>query len=152
MRFVALITAALAFCLNALRAHAADTSSPVEVYVWGQQPTSAATEQTRWQRDLELRPSNTPSDVMRLTPGLIIGQHHGGGKALRTALAGTSPDASQAVLKNVPRKLKFEYAVEIRPNLARMLYPIVIVLALERPVAMINLAGDIGTQGGSFGR
>lgn len=54
---------------------------PVEVYVWGQQPTSAATEQTRWQRDLELHPSNTPSDVLRLTPGLIIGQHHGGGKS-----------------------------------------------------------------------
>lgn len=58
-----------------------NTTSPVEVYVWGQQPTSAATEQTRWQKDLELRPSNTPSDVLRLTPGLIIGQHHGGGKA-----------------------------------------------------------------------
>lgn len=59
----------------------ANTTEPVEVYVWGQQPTLAATEQTRWARDLELRPTNTPSDVMRLTPGLIIGQHHGGGKA-----------------------------------------------------------------------
>ncbi|MGZ8444223.1 MAG: hypothetical protein ACXWXZ_12560, partial [Candidatus Binatia bacterium] len=54
------------------------TNDPIEEYVWGQQPTSAATEQTRAARDLELRPSNTPSDVLRLTPGLVIGQHHGG--------------------------------------------------------------------------
>ena len=59
----------------------AQGAEPVEVYIWGQQPTSAATEQTRWARDLELRPSNTPSDVLQLTPGLLIGQHHGGGKA-----------------------------------------------------------------------
>jgi outer membrane receptor protein involved in Fe transport len=69
-------------------------SSPeaVEVYVWGHQPTSAATEQTRWQKDLELRPSNTPSDVMRLTPGLIIGQHHGGGKADQILFRGFDAD------------------------------------------------------------
>ncbi|MGH7808995.1 MAG: TonB-dependent receptor [Candidatus Binatia bacterium] len=62
------------------------------MYVWGQQPTSAATEQTRWQRDLELRPSNTPSDVMRLTPGLLIGQHHGGGKADQILFRGFDAD------------------------------------------------------------
>jgi outer membrane receptor protein involved in Fe transport len=73
-------------------AQGADASVPVEVYVWGQQPTSAATEQTRWQRDLELRPSNTPSDVMRLTPGLIIGQHHGGGKADQILFRGFDAD------------------------------------------------------------
>jgi outer membrane receptor protein involved in Fe transport len=67
-------------------------AEPVEVYIWGRQPTSAATEQTRWQRDLELRPSNTPSDVMRLTPGLIIGQHHGGGKADQILLRGFDSD------------------------------------------------------------
>jgi hypothetical protein len=73
-------------------AQAADASSPVEVYVWGQQPTSAATEQTRWERDLELRPSNTPSDVLRLTPGLIIGQHHGGGKSDQILFRGFDSD------------------------------------------------------------
>jgi len=67
-------------------------AEPVEIYIWGQQPTSAATEQTRWQRDLELRPSNTPSDVMRLTPGLIIGQHHGGGKADQILFRGFDSD------------------------------------------------------------
>lgn len=65
---------------------------PVEVYVWGQQPSSAATEQTRWQKDLELRPTNTPSDVMQLMPGLIIGQHHGGGRADQILLRGFDSD------------------------------------------------------------
>ena len=69
-----------------------NAGQPVEVYVWGQQPISAATEQTRWQRDLELRPSNTPSDVMKLTPGLIIGQHHGGGKADQILIRGLDSD------------------------------------------------------------
>ena len=73
-------------------ARSAERSQPVEVYVWGQQPTSAATEQTRWQRDLELRPSNTPSDVMRLAPGLMIGQHHGGGKADQILFRGFDSD------------------------------------------------------------
>ena len=67
-------------------------ADPIEVYTWGQQPTSAATEQTRWSKDLELRPSNTPSDVMRLVPGLIIGQHHGGGKADQILFRGFDSD------------------------------------------------------------
>lgn len=70
----------------------ANTTEPVELYTWGQQPTSAATEQTRWQKDLELRPANTPSDVLRLTPGLIIGQHHGGGKGDQILFRGFDSD------------------------------------------------------------
>ena len=70
----------------------AAAAEPTEVYVWGQQPASAATEQTRWQRDLELRPSNTPSDVLRLAPSLIIGQHHGGGKADQILFRGFDSD------------------------------------------------------------
>src|SRR5918995_6183149 len=61
--------------------HCANAGEPVEVYVWREQPTSAATEQTRWASDLELRPLTTPTDVLRLVPGLVLGQHHGGGKA-----------------------------------------------------------------------
>jgi len=81
MHVAALLLLALISARGYANAHAAEADSSVEeVYIWGQQPTSAATEQTRWQRDLQLRPSNTPSDVMRLTPGLTIGQHHGGGK------------------------------------------------------------------------
>src|SRR5512139_2456806 len=63
-----------------------------EEYVYGQQPASAATEQTRWARDLELRPSNTPSDVLELTPGLLISQHHGGGKADQILFRGFDAD------------------------------------------------------------
>jgi outer membrane receptor protein involved in Fe transport len=92
MRISSLILAIFLFCSGPVTAQAADADGPVEVYVWGQQPTSAATEQTRWQRDFELRPSNTPSDVMRQTPGLIIGQHHGGGKADQILFRGFDSD------------------------------------------------------------
>ena len=92
MRLAVALLAALLFSPHPRAAEAADAEEPVEVYVWGQQPTSAATEQTRWQRDLELRPSNTPSDVLRLAPGLIIGQHHGGGKADQILFRGFDSD------------------------------------------------------------
>src|SRR5690349_4888684 len=71
---------------------ASPTQQLEEVYVYGRQPTSAATEETSWQKDLELRPTNTPSDVLRLTPGLIIGQHHGGGKADQILFRGFDSD------------------------------------------------------------
>ena len=82
----------LIFVFALTHAAVAAQYDPVEVYVWGQQPTSAATEQTRWSKDLELRPSNTPSDVMRLTPTLMISQHHGGGKADQILLRGFDSD------------------------------------------------------------
>ena len=70
----------------------ADASQPVEVYVWGQQPTSAASEQTVRAKDFELRPSSTPSDILRLVPGLVIAQHAGGGKADQIFLRGFDAD------------------------------------------------------------
>jgi outer membrane receptor protein involved in Fe transport len=88
----ALILAVSTLCSISFRAYAADAGSPVEVYVWGQQPTSAATEQTRWARDLELRPANTPTDVLRLVSGLVLGQHHGGGKADQILFRGFDSD------------------------------------------------------------
>ena len=91
MQLLVLITAVF-MCSYFPIAHAGDAGSPVEVYIWGEQPTSASTEQTRWQKDLELRPTNTPSDVLRLTPGLIIGQHHGGGKADQILFRGFDSD------------------------------------------------------------
>jgi outer membrane receptor protein involved in Fe transport len=69
-----------------------NAGSSAEIYVWGEPPTSAATEQTRWQKDLESLPWNTPSDVLKLTPGLIIGQHHGGGKADQILFRGFDSD------------------------------------------------------------
>lgn len=70
----------------------APSSQPVEVYVWGKQPTSAATEQTIRAKDLELRPTSTPSDILRLAPGLVIAQHAGGGKADQIFLRGFDAD------------------------------------------------------------
>jgi outer membrane receptor protein involved in Fe transport len=84
--------ALLVFWIDASIARSAASSQPLEVYVWGQQPTSAATEQTRSAKDLELRPSDTPSDVLRLTPGMVIGQHHGGGKADQILFRGFDSD------------------------------------------------------------
>ncbi len=92
MQFAALLFATLICFSQSAIVHAGDAGSAVEVYVWGQQPTSAATEQTRWAKDLELRSSNTPSDVLRLTPGLVIGQHHGGGKADQILFRGFDSD------------------------------------------------------------
>jgi outer membrane cobalamin receptor len=92
MRFAALMLPAFVLCLSFLAAFAADSNSPVEVYVWGQQPTSAATEQTIRAKDLELRPSSTPSDILRLVPGLVIAQHAGGGKADQIFLRGFDAD------------------------------------------------------------
>ena len=92
MQFAVLLFATLICFSQSAIAHAGDAGSAVEVYVWGQQPTSAATEQTRWAKDLELRSSNTPSDVLRLTPGLVIGQHHGGGKADQILFRGFDSD------------------------------------------------------------
>ncbi|HEU4344715.1 MAG TPA: TonB-dependent receptor plug domain-containing protein [Candidatus Binatia bacterium] len=88
---VLLLVAPVAFIRAAL-ADGAEPSQPVEVYIWGEQPTSAATEQTRWAKDLELRPSGMPSAVMRLAPGLMIGQHHGGGKADQILFRGFDAD------------------------------------------------------------
>src|SRR2546428_1140372 len=68
------------------------SSQPVEVYVWGEQPVSTATEKTVRQKDLELRPTTTPSDILRLIPGLFIAQHQGGGKADQIFLRGFDAD------------------------------------------------------------
>ena len=90
-RLTSVIFSTVVFLAGAAVARGAE-ADPIEVYTWGQQPSSAATEQTRWSKDLELRPSNTPSDVMRLVPSLIIGQHHGGGKADQILFRGFDSD------------------------------------------------------------
>ena len=43
-------------------------------------------------RDFELRPQGRPADILRLVPGLIIGQHAGGGKAEQYFLRGFDAD------------------------------------------------------------
>jgi outer membrane receptor protein involved in Fe transport len=78
--------------LSALHLAPVFAADPVEVYVFGQQPTSTATEQTIRQKDFELRPTTTPSDILRLVPGLFIAQHQGGGKADQIFLRGFDAD------------------------------------------------------------
>jgi outer membrane receptor protein involved in Fe transport len=79
---------------SAVSSDAAETkgNQTTEVYVWGEKPVSAATEETIRQRDFELRPTSTPSDILRLVPGLVISQHQGGGKADQIFLRGFDAD------------------------------------------------------------
>ena len=43
-------------------------------------------------KSFELRPQGRPGDILRLIPGLVIGQHHGGGKAEQYFLRGFDGD------------------------------------------------------------
>jgi outer membrane receptor protein involved in Fe transport len=54
--------------------------------------TSSSSELLIPGRDFELRPHGRPADVLRLVPGLIIGQHQGGGKAEQYLLRGFDAD------------------------------------------------------------
>ena len=68
-------------------------SSPVEVYVFGEQPVSTATERSVRQKDFELRPTGTPVDILTSSvPGLYTVQHQGGGKADEYFIRGFDAD------------------------------------------------------------
>jgi len=54
--------------------------------------TSSSSELLIPGRDFELRPQGRPADVLRLVPGLVIGQHQGGGKAEQYFLRGFDAD------------------------------------------------------------
>ena len=55
-------------------------------------PVSSSSELYLPGRDFELRPQGRPADILRLVPGLIIGQHAGGGKAEQYFLRGFDAD------------------------------------------------------------
>ncbi len=55
-------------------------------------PFSSSSEQFIPGRDFELRPQGRPADILRLVPGLIIGQHQGGGKSEQYILRGFDAD------------------------------------------------------------
>jgi hypothetical protein len=55
-------------------------------------PASASSEILVPRRDFELRPQGRPADVLRVVPGLVIGQHEGGGKAEQYFLRGFDAD------------------------------------------------------------
>jgi outer membrane receptor protein involved in Fe transport len=75
------------------QASPAASSKPVEVYIFGEQPVSTATEKNVRQRDFELRPTTTPVDILTSSvPGLYTVQHQGGGKADQYFLRGFDAD------------------------------------------------------------
>ncbi len=54
--------------------------------------TSSSSEQLIPGTDFEVRPHGRPADILRLVPGLIIGQHQGGGKAEQYMIRGFDAD------------------------------------------------------------
>lgn len=73
------------------QAQEATTQLP-EITVTDRRPVSAATEQTIRERDFSLRPHNTVWEILNNLPGLIAGQHAGGGKAMQYFLRGFDND------------------------------------------------------------
>jgi outer membrane receptor protein involved in Fe transport len=88
------------FCSTAARAQ--EQPPPTElapspfilppVLVTAPPPVTSSSEQLIPGRDFELRPHGRPADVLRLVPGLIIGQHQGGGKAEQYLIRGFDAD------------------------------------------------------------
>ncbi len=57
-----------------------------------ERPLTAASARTVRDRDLKLRPMTRPGDLFRVTPGLMVVQHAGGGKANQYLLRGFDAD------------------------------------------------------------
>lgn len=63
-----------------------------ELTVTERRPVTAATEATLQARDFELRPHSTTQEILNNLPGLLAGQHAGGGKAMQYFLRGFDND------------------------------------------------------------
>ena len=63
-----------------------------ELTVTRSRPTQAASSETIRARDFELRPHSTTQEILNNLPGLIAGQHAGGGKAMQYFLRGFDND------------------------------------------------------------
>ena len=88
------VTYTLAFPLPE-EAAAADAGAPGPAYttvVSGQRPLSAASSFSVRDRDFALRPIGSVQDILRITPGLVLVQHSGGGKANQYFLRGFDCD------------------------------------------------------------
>ena len=76
-----------------LEAPAAPASKPApETIVLAQRPISAASSFSVRDRDFQLRPIASVQDILRVTPGLVLVQHSGGGKANQYFLRGFDSD------------------------------------------------------------
>jgi outer membrane receptor protein involved in Fe transport len=67
-------------------------SEQTDVIVRGKRPTTAASSSTVRDRDFMLRPHQRPADILSVTPGLLVVQHAGGGKANQYFLRGFDAD------------------------------------------------------------
>lgn len=65
---------------------------PYDAVVEAERPFSAASARTVRDRDFLMRPRNTPEDILRVVPGLVLAQHQGGGKADQIFLRGFDAD------------------------------------------------------------
>lgn len=68
------------------------TPAPYSTTVVGRRDFTASSSSTVTDRDFLLRPRHTPSDILRVVPGLVTGQHAGGGKADQLFLRGFDAD------------------------------------------------------------
>jgi hypothetical protein len=85
-----LLPGRLAAADTAAQEHEVTQMEPVTVTAW--RPVTASSEQLIPDKDFELRPQGRPADLLRLSPGLVIAQHAGGGKADQTFLRGFDND------------------------------------------------------------
>jgi TonB family protein len=71
---------------------ALQTDGTYSTLVLGQRPVSAASSFSVRDRDFQLRPIGSVQDILRVTPGLVVVQHSGGGKANQYFLRGFDAD------------------------------------------------------------
>jgi TonB family protein len=69
--------------------------------VLGTKPISAASSFSVQDRDFQLRPIGSVQDILRVTPGLIVVQHSGGGKANQYFLRGFDADHGTDLLLSI---------------------------------------------------
>ena len=68
------------------------TGTDQSTLVLAQRPISAASSMSVRDRDFELRPVGSVTDILRVTPGLVMVQHSGGGKANQYFIRGFDAD------------------------------------------------------------
>jgi TonB family protein len=71
---------------------AARTTPDLRTLVVAQRPISAASSFAVQDREFQLRPIGSVQDILRVTPGLVMVQHSGGGKASQYFLRGFDAD------------------------------------------------------------
>jgi TonB family protein len=69
--------------------------------VLGSKPISAASSFSVQDRDFQLRPIGSVQDILRVTPGLVMVQHSGGGKANQYFLRGFDADHGTDLLLSI---------------------------------------------------